>query len=192
MNDASESEQLVYEDIARVLVGRDEIARRVEALGREIAAHYADRELTIVAVLTGAIIFLADLVRCLPLRMHLDVISVSSYPGPATESSGPRLRLPISHDLTGRDVLVVDDILDSGRTLDAIRSEILDRAAASVRSCVLLDKARPELPARLGADYAGFAIPNEFVVGYGMDFNHLYRNLPDICTLKPSVLEAAS
>lgn len=173
-----------FPEIDRVLVSRQEIAERVAVLGREIADCYAGQELTIVAVLTGSLIFLADLVRELPLRMELDLVSISSYPGEATTSQGPRFQLPLTHDLSGRHVLIVDDILDSGQTLAALMSVIEPMGPTSVRTCMMLDKDRPDLPDRRKADFVGFAIPNEFVVGYGLDFNHLYRNLPHICVLR--------
>jgi hypoxanthine phosphoribosyltransferase len=174
----------VRRDIARILVSRGEIAARVRELACEIADCYAGHELTIAAVLTGSLIFVADLIRELPLKMRLDLASVSSYPDDAVESRGPRLELPPSASLTGRDVLIVDDILDSGRTLQLLREAIQASGAASVRSCMFLEKSRPDLPDRPAADFVGFRIPQVFVVGYGLDFDNLYRNLPDICVLR--------
>lgn len=176
-------------DIDRVLFSRPRIAARVGELAREISRHYAQCEqLTIVAVLTGSLIFLADLIRQMPLRLRLDLVSICSYPGPAIRSQGPRFTLPLAADLAGKDVLVVDDILDSGQTLAALLEEIRAQGPASVRACVLLRKDRQDLPHRLAVDFFGFDVANEFVVGYGLDFDHLYRNLPDICVLKPQVL----
>jgi len=188
----------MYADIQHVLIDRRRIARRVRELAREITADLCppgcrqpdeDLELTLVPILTGSIIFLADLVRQLPVRMKLRLISVNSYPGPATRSQGVRLQRALSNlpaSLAGQQVLVVDDILDSGHTLQAVTRLLQRRGPKWVRTCVLLDK---KLPGRkVAADYAGFAIPNKFVVGYGLDFDDHYRNLPDIVTLKPRVI----
>ena len=167
-------------DVGKVLVTREEIARRVAGLGREIASAYQGREITIVAVLTGSLIFLADLIRQLPNRMRIFPIFVSSYPGASTESRGPRLgAMP---ELPAGDVLIVDDILDTGQTLAALADHCRPRAA-SVRVCVLLNKKRT-VARPIQADFAGFDIGEEFVVGYGLDFDNLYRNLPDIRELR--------
>ncbi len=182
----------VRDDIDHIVVDRARIARRVETIADEIAASYAsDRELTIVAVLTGSLIFLADLVRHLPFRMRLDVVSVSSYPGAATEARELQWRLPITADLSGRDVLIVDDVLDTGQTLRALLASVGRHRPASVRSCVLLRKPAPEPDERPEPDFVGFDIASEFVVGYGLDFDHLYRNLPEICVLARHVRRPA-
>ncbi len=133
-------------------------------------------------LLTGSIIFVADLVRHLPIRMKIDVLAVSSYPGRATASVGPRVLYPTTFDVIGKEVLVIDDILDSGRTLSAVTELLAGQGAAGVKSCVLLKKTLPRA-AVVHADYVGFEIPDEFVVGYGLDFNGYYRNLPDIAVL---------
>jgi hypoxanthine phosphoribosyltransferase len=172
------------ERIDHVVVSRDRISRRIAELGEEIAADYEGQELTIMAVLTGSLVFLADLVRCMPLVMRLDLVAISSYPGERTESAGPRFLLPISTNLRGRHVLVVDDILDSGLTLQAMLDAIGGMGPASLRTCVLLRKDRPDVEQRPEADHIGFDVANEFVVGYGLDFNGLYRNLPEICVLR--------
>ncbi len=182
----------VRDDIDHIVVDRARIARRVETIADEIAASYAsDRELTIVAVLTGSLIFLADLVRHLPFRMRLDVVSVSSYPGAATEARELQWRLPITADLSGRDVLIVDDVLDTGQTLRALLASVGRHRPASVRSCVLLRKPAPGPDERPVPDFVGFDIASEFVVGYGLDFDHLYRNLPEICVLARHVRRPA-
>jgi len=176
--------KVIHRDIERVVVSREQIDRRVRQLGREIAEALAGEEMTIVAVLTGALIFLADLIRRIPLHLRINVVSVSSYPGEATASLGPRLGSPFPVDPKGKHVLIVDDILDSGRTLGALLAAAGEMGPTSLQSCVLLRKDRPDLPARLDADFVGFDVPNEFLVGYGLDFDNLYRNLPDICVLK--------
>jgi hypoxanthine phosphoribosyltransferase len=178
-----------YDGIDRVLITREQIARRVAALGQEIARIYAGTELTILAILTGSVMFLADLMRELPLRMRLDVMSVSSYPGDATASQGPRIVMPGEADLEGRHVLLLDDILDTGRTLDAIAWRVRQSNPASLRTCVLLQKNRSHGQLPVHVDFVGFQVPYEFVVGYGLDYDHLYRNLSDICVLGPDQLE---
>ncbi len=178
---------MATQEIQRVLVSRRRIARRVQALASEIAASYRGRELVMVPLLTGSMIFLADLMRCLPLKMRVDVLAVSSYAGQMTRSREPRILYPKKLQVAGKHVLIVDDILDSGRTLAAVRAILRRQRAASVRACVLL---RKHTALRLGmrADFIGFDIPDEFVVGYGMDYNHFYRNLPEIAVLHPSVI----
>ena len=178
------SETDLQRGIDRVLVPRERIAARVRELARQLADEYEGAELTIIAVLTGSLIFLADLVRSMPLMMRLDVVSVSSYPGASVRSQGPQLRLAPAVDLAGRDVLIVDDILDSGQTLRLLVEAIERQNPASLRTCVLLRKLRPDITDRVEADWAGFDVPDEFVIGYGLDHDHLYRNLPDICVLK--------
>jgi len=170
-------------DVGRVMVARQAIARRVAELGREISDAYAGRELTIAAVLTGSLIFLADLIRHMPNRMRICLITVSSYPGASVESAGsPRLG-PMPDLPAGSDVLILDDILDSGQTLAALVARCR-LTAASVRTCVLLKKKR-KIPRPVQPDFVGFDIGEEFVVGYGLDFDNLYRNLPDIRELRP-------
>ncbi|MGC9454814.1 MAG: phosphoribosyltransferase [Phycisphaerae bacterium] len=164
----------------RVVVDRSDIARRVGELADEIASHYGSSELTILAVLTGSLIFLADLIRRMPVMMRLDLVSVSSYPGRTTVSHGPRVTTPWAADVRNRHVLIVDDILDSGQTLQMIRKGVTDAGARDVRACVLLRKTRDDLPDRGEAEFVGFDVPNEFLIGYGLDHDGLYRNLPDI------------
>ncbi len=185
------SGETVSRDIARVVVSRDDIAKRVGELGLAISDCYADEELTILAVLTGSLIFLGDLIRKLPMRMRLDLVSVCSYPGRSKESQGPHFTTPIPANLTGRHVLVIDDILDSGGTLRVLLDAVEKMGPASLRSCVLLRKDRPDLSNRITPDFVGFEVPNEFLVGYGLDFDHLYRNLPEICVLDRHVCSDA-
>jgi len=177
-------------DIDRVVVPRDHIARRVGQLAAQITECYRGRELTVLAVLTGSLIFLSDLIRRLPLKVRLKVMSACSYPGRTAEPKELKLALPDRADLVGRDVLVVDDILDTGRTLKAILEHVSSCGPLSVRTCVLLAKRRDTTPMPMVPDFCGFTTGPEFVVGYGLDFGDLYRNLPDICTLRPHVLAA--
>lgn len=183
------------ESPGRTLIGRDAIAARIAELGKEIArdlvldlqaeglgADASDR-VVILPVLTGAIIFTADLVRHMPLNLSMRMVTVSSYPGASTMSKGARLRSELPTDLAGRHVLVIDDILDTGQTLGLLKELIQEQNPASIRICVLLDKQGVERKHEVTADYVGFQIPDAFVVGCGLDHDGLYRNLPDIVAL---------
>lgn len=179
--------------IERVLIDRDHIAARVDELARQIAEHYRrdsngeQPEVTVLAVLTGSLIFLADLIRRMPIMLRIRLITVSSYPGTATSTQGVKLMGELPADLAGQHVLVVDDILDSGNTIRFVREVLQQRHPASVRTCMLLRKERPAAMAE-HADFIGFDIPDEFVVGYGLDYDGLYRNVPDLVTLKPQFI----
>lgn len=173
-------------DIRGILIDRYAIQARVYRLAQEIAAVYADKDVVLMPLLTGSIIFVADLVRHMPVRMRINVMAVSSYPGRAVSNMGTRVLYPDTFDVKGRHVLVIDDILDSGRTLRTVHDLLVEQGAASVHTCVLLWKKLAATPA-ICADYVGFEIPDEFVVGYGLDFNDYYRNLPDIAILHPHV-----
>jgi hypoxanthine phosphoribosyltransferase len=185
-------------DIDRVLISQDRIARRVQELADQITRDHtepagaggpdeAGAEVTIVPVLTGAMIFCADLIRRIPIAMKIGLMTVSSYPGKSLSTQGSQLLHNQLGDVRGRHVLIVDDILDSGGTIRLIVPLIREMGAASVRTCVLLRKDRPAARAT-HVDYWGFEIPDEFVVGYGLDYNNYYRNLPDIVTLKPHAI----
>lgn len=178
-------------EIDRVLLTRHQIASRVRDMGTRIAHDLSallapdDQHLTIIPIMTGSMVFVADLIREIPLKLRIEVLGVSSYPGKSIESKGASMRGDLPKDLAGRHVLLVDDILDSGQTLDLVTRLLQERQPASLRTCVFLrkpGKARPDLV----ADYVGFEIPDEFVVGYGLDFDGFYRNLPDIAILKRS------
>ena len=181
----------MHADVDQILIDRDQIARRVAELGAEIRRDHEGvddgTEIVLISILTGSIIFLADLIRQLPQKLRIDVVAVESYPGTATTSRGSKLKGTIGDHVESSHVLIVDDILDSGGTLQLIRSEVEKRNPKSVRACVLLRKQRPsamETP----CEYVGFDIPDVFVVGYGLDYNNYYRNLPDIGTLKEEAL----
>lgn len=178
----------LYEDVERVLISEEELKARVAELGAEINACYTDDERPLlVCVLKGAFIFLADLVRHLKIRHEIDFMEISSY-GKGTASSGVvRILLDLEQNIEGRHVLIVEDIVDSGRTLDYITRNLRTRGPASLRICTLLSKpARREIDLHL--DFVGFEVPNEFVAGYGLDFAEEYRNLPFIGVLKESVM----
>ncbi len=169
-----------------MLVPRERIARRVNELAEAIEADFNGRPITIAAVMTGALIFTADLIRRLPSAMRIHLVQIRSYRGTAVTSEGAHLLAGPSEDLTGQDVLLIDDILDSGRTLKRAVDAFGRAGARQVRTCVLAAKpADIRDPEGLsGADYVGFEIPPVFVVGYGMDFDDCYRNLPDIAVLE--------
>jgi len=173
----------------KVIIPRDRIAARIGELAEELTACYGSGELTIVGVMTGVFVFLADLMRNLAMPIRLNVVSVCSYPGESTKSCGPQLILPLTGDLTGRDVLVVDDILDSGRTMTFLLDLFSASRPASLRTCVLLRKDLGEPVERPDADFIGFDVPDAFVVGYGLDYDGLYRGLPDLCVFDPSGAE---
>ena len=167
-----------------VLVTPSAIKRRIAALAGQINADYANKDLMVVAIVNGALIFAADLLRQLSSPLRLDCLRASSYHDGTKASMEPRIVDQMKLDVRGQHVLLVDDILDTGKTLAAVAGLIKAKGAASVKTCVLLDKkARRMVP--FEADYVGFGIPNEFVVGYGLDFNERYRNLPCIGVLKP-------
>ena len=185
-------------DVERVLIPQERIAARVRELAaqitddhRRVASAEGDAELTIVPILTGAMIFCADLIRHIPMAMKIGLLAVTSYPGRSVRTQGSRVIGEMLGDLRGRHVLLVDDILDSGGTIRLVAAMLKESGAAGVRTCVLLRKDRPtarEVP----ADYVGFEIPDEFVVGYGLDFDNYYRNLPDIVTLRRDVIERSA
>lgn len=178
-------------DIERVLIDRASIDRRVDELGRAIVADLVrdgaagdDAELVIVPILTGAMILVADLIRHLPIKLHLELAGVSSYPGTSIESKGASMKHDLPPTLGGKHVLIVDDILDSGQTLDLVSRIVRDMKPASLRTCVLLRKPG-KARVHFTPDYVGFDIPDEFVVGYGLDYDGYYRNYPEIATLRP-------
>jgi len=166
----------------QVLVAEDELAARVAELGAAIARDYARAAPVLVGVLQGAVPFLADLMRRLPIDVTVDFVRVSSYGAGTTSSGTVRLLVDLTIDIAGRDVLIVDDIVDTGLTLAALKRTFEARRPRSVRTCVLLDKGgRRQADAPI--DYVGFTIPNVFVVGYGLDYDGLYRNLPHVAAL---------
>lgn len=170
-------------DLDRVLFDEQTILHRLDELAADITRQYLDRELTIIAVLNGSLIFMADLLRRIPLPLKLDCLSVASYHGGTSSSGEVVFRQVLLPDVTGRHILILDDILDSGLTLNAIRRKLEGANPLSVRVCVLLEKQIPRA-APVDADYIGFKIGNEFVVGYGLDYMERYRNLPCIGVLR--------
>ena len=171
----------------QVLIDRNRIAARVQELAAQISSDLADvpseGEIVLVPILTGAIIFVADLIRHLPHKIRIEVTTVQSYHGQKVKSKQAQIIGSLPRNVQGKHVLIVDDILDSGETIRVIRNELQQRDPKSIRACVLLRKQRPTaLEAR--CEYVGFDIPDQFVVGYGLDYQGYYRNLPDVCTIK--------
>ncbi len=184
----TENSSPMHNDIASVLHHETTILSRLDAMAREIMRDYAGLDLTVVAILQGGLILMADLLRRVQLPLFIETVTVASYHG-GTESSGTvtflQNRLP---ELNGRHVILLDDILDSGRTLHAVREKLsAECAPASMRICVLLRKQKQRACA-VEADYVGFDIDDEFVVGYGLDYKGRYRNLPYIGVLKPEAV----
>jgi hypoxanthine phosphoribosyltransferase len=169
-------------DIAEVLVSEEAIRTKVAELGRQISEDYLGQELLLVGLLRGAIVFLSDLMRAIDIPARLDFIGISSY-GTGTESGAVRLVMDLETDIAGRHVLIVEDIVDTGKTLSYLVENLRARQPASLRLCALLDKPeRRQVP--IDVDYVGFEIPDKFVVGYGLDFAEGYRNLPFVGVLK--------
>ena len=178
----------LYEDLERVLVTKEEIAEKVRKLGERITQDYKGKQPIVVCILKGAVVFFTDLIREIDLPMQIDFMAISSY-GSSTKSTGVvKLVKDLDRDVSGHDVLVVEDIVDSGMTLSYIKSELQHRGASSVRIATLLDK-----PARrrvdLKVEYSCFEIPDAFVVGYGLDYDEKYRNPPDVGILAPKIYE---
>lgn len=194
----------MHHDLAKVLIGSEQIAARVRELGLRIAADFeadlkadgqgsdGEGRIIIMPILTGSIFFVADLVRHMPLKMSLQMVTVSSYPGQSTESKGARLRGELPGNLAGKHILIIDDILDSGQTLGLVKDLLQDQGAATVRIAVLLKKPQSRRVREVHAEYVGFEIPDEFVVGYGLDYDGYYRNLPSIATLTQDAIDGVS
>ena len=174
------------EDVLRVLLSEDEIREKVRELGGKITADYKNSNLMLVTVLKGAVVFLADLMRQIDVPAEIDFMVVSSY-GSGVKSSGVvKIVKDLDVPLAGKDILIVEDILDSGLTLSYIKELLESRGPRSIRIATLLDK-HSRRKVDLQADYIGFSVPDEFVIGYGLDYDEKYRNLPYIGILKPEV-----
>lgn len=173
-------------DIDHWMLTREQLSKRVAELGARITEDYRGKDLLMVGILKGAVVFFSDLIRHVDIPVSIDFMAISSY-GSATKSSGVvRILKDLDHAIAGRHVIIVEDIVDTGKTLAFLKENLLARGAASLKICTLLDK--PERrQVEIEADYFGFVIPNEFVVGYGLDYAEKYRNLPEIGVLKPEV-----
>jgi len=174
-------------DVAEVLLSEEEIRAKVQELGRQISLDYAGRQLTLVSVLKGSLPFMADLMRHITIPVRIDLMEVSSYGGASTESSGlVRILKDLSASIDKADVLLVEDIIDTGLTLNYLMRYLRGKNPASLRICTLLDKPARRL-VEIPVDYVGFTIPDQFVVGYGLDYGELYRNLRFVGVLRPEV-----
>jgi hypoxanthine phosphoribosyltransferase len=181
----------ILSSVERILLDEVAIRQRVGELAGRVRNDFAGRELTVVALMDGALFFVADLLRDVTLPVRLHTLSVSSYQGGTSSTGRVQLPLELPFDLRGRDVLLIDDILDTGLTLGTVQERILSECEpASLRTAVLLSKQRPR-EREVTVDYIGFEIPDEFVVGYGMDYRGHYRNLPCIGILDPTKLSVS-
>lgn len=174
--------------VERVLVSKEEIQQAVERLGRQITEDYQGKDLFVIGVLKGGFMFMADLVRSIDLPLQLDFIAVSSY-GSSTKTSGVvRLIKDIDKPIDGKHLLIVEDIIDSGITLKYLKEMFATRGPASIKICTIFDKPSRRKVDMVG-DYVGVEIPDEYVIGYGLDYDGTYRNLPDLCVLHRDVYE---
>ncbi len=175
----------ISKDIVSVLVSEEEIKEICKRLGEQISADYKDKKLLLVSVLKGAVVFMADIMRNITCDCEIDFMAVSSYDG--TKTTGVvKFKKDMDINPDGRDILVIEDILDSGVTLSYLKEVLLQRNAASIKICTFLDKPANRR-ADIKADYVGKVVPDEFVVGYGLDYNEKYRNLPFVGILSPEV-----
>lgn len=175
----------LYQDIACTLISEKKLQARIEELAEQIEADYAETDdLLLIGVLKGSVMFMTDLSRMIKRPHQMDFMALSSYGGGTTSSGVVQIRMDLRESITGKHVLIVEDIVDSGRTLRYLINLLNTRQPASLKICTLLDKPERRI-AKVDVDYTGFEIPDEFVVGYGLDFDELYRNIPFIAVLKP-------
>ena len=176
----------MHQDIQEIILTQEQIEKRIAELGKELTEEYKDKNPLVVGVLKGVVVFYADMIRKIEVPCQMDFMWISSYAG--TESGGMKVRQDVSAEVKGRHVLILEDIFDTGNSLDYTVKYLLTKEPASVKVCTLLDKPeRRREGITLQPDYVGFTIPNEFVVGYGLDYNEKYRNLPYVGILKPEV-----
>ncbi len=179
----------MQDDLERILFDEPTILARLDQLAAQIVTDFHDRELTVIAILNGSLMFMADLLRRIPLPLKLDCLSVASYHG-GIESTGELIFRQVAlPDIAGRHILILDDILDSGTTLAGVRQKLETAGPLSIRVCVLLQKKKARTRP-VEADYVGFEIEDEFVVGYGLDYAERYRNLPHIGVLRSDLIES--
>jgi hypoxanthine phosphoribosyltransferase len=180
---------MLLDDVAEILISEEQIRQRTHELAQEISRDYEGKDLLLVCVLKGGIVFLVDLMRELTIPHSIDFMATSSY-GASTESSGVvRILKDLDKPIEGRNVLIVEDIIDTGHTLDYLTRILYERAPASLHICTLLNK-QERREVDIPIDYVGFNIPNKFVIGYGLDFGEIYRNLPFVGVLKPEIYKA--
>jgi hypoxanthine phosphoribosyltransferase len=175
-----------HKDLEEILVTELQISRRLKKLGEDISETYGEEEITVIAIINGALLFTADLLRLVTSPVRVDCIRVSSYRNETRPVTEPEIFSSLTIDVENRNVLVIDDILDTGRTLSMVCRLLKSRNPATLRTCVLLDK-KGRREVKCDADFVGFSIPDRFVVGYGLDFAERYRNLPCIGVLKPEL-----
>ncbi len=176
----------MLQDIQKVLISEDALEKKVRDLGRQISEDYRGKNLLLVSVLKGSVVFMADLMRAITIPLKVDFMSVSSYGSGVKTSGVVKILKDLDHPVEGHDLLIVEDILDSGQTLSYLREMLSKQKPNSIRLVTLLDK--PERrQVDIKADYKGFEVPDEFVVGYGLDYDEKYRNLPFVGILKPEV-----
>ena len=176
-------------DIQQILITEEQIRNRIAELGRELTAEYADKNPVIVGVLKGVVVFYADMVRQIKVPCQMDFMWLSSYQG-TSSTGGMVVKRDVTVDVRDRHVLILEDIYDTGNSLDFTYRHLLSKGPASLKICTLLDKPERRKPGiTLKPDYVGFTVPNEFVVGYGLDYNEQYRNLPYVGVLKSEVYE---
>lgn len=179
--------QSMHQDIDHVLVSEEQLQAKVAELGARISADYEGRDLLLVSILKGAVVFMADLMRAVTIPCAIDFMVVSSYGGANTSSTGlVKIIKDLDQDLSGKDVLIVEDILDTGITLSHLMPMLQMRNPRSLRLCTILSKPSRR-KAEIEPDYCGFEVPDEFVVGYGLDYDEKYRNLPYVGVLKPEI-----
>jgi len=177
---------MMIEDLREILYTREQIHRRVEELGAQITADYTGKSPMLIGVLKGCFVFLADIARCIDLNCEIRFLTASSYGFSTVTSGSVRITKDTNYEIADRDIIIIEDILDSGVTLTALRDYLLEQKPSSLRICALLDKpARRQ--AHIDIDYVGFVCPDEFLVGYGLDYAERYRNLPLIASLKPEI-----
>ena len=176
----------IEDDIERILISEKDIKKAVKKMGKQISKDYDGKNLMLVAVLKGSVIFMADLMRAITVPLNIDFMSVSSYGGGTKTTGVVKILKDLDHDLSGKDILIVEDILDSGMTLSYLSNLLRQRNVNSIRIATLLDKPERRI-ADVHADYFCFTVPDEFVVGYGLDYNEKFRNLSYVGVLSPKV-----
>lgn len=176
------------EEIEKILISEQELQRGVQRLARQINQDYKGREVLVIPILKGSVIFAADLVRALRIPVKIDFMQVSSYGAEAVSSGNIRIKKDLDINITGQHILLIEDIIDTGRTLFHLKNELLARTPASLKICTMLDKPSRR-NAAVQADYIGFEVPDQFVVGYGLDFAEQFRELPYVGVLKPEIYQ---
>ena len=176
----------MLEDISRILFTEEQIKARVDELGKQISADFKGEDIVVIGLLKGCFMFIADLMRAIDTNVAVDFMVVSSYGSGVVSSGEIKVRKDYSIDIEGKNVLVIDDILDTGRTLAFVKDYLIVKSPKTIKLCTLLDKPERKT-SKVEVDYVGFSVPDEFVVGYGLDYDEKYRNLPFIGVLKPEV-----